>query len=125
MKAWLVREKDEFCATVVFAETRGKAKVLAKYTDACEDCAFVDIEVRRVPQVDKYYEDGKTELDWCNPQDRLILVKELDFSCESVEMEKCEECSAKEYCISYSEEKDWENENEAVDNTRTATEKKQ
>ena len=25
MKAWLVREKDEFCATVVFAETRGKA----------------------------------------------------------------------------------------------------
>lgn len=29
MKAWLVREKDEFCATVVFAETRGKARALA------------------------------------------------------------------------------------------------
>lgn len=26
MKAWLVREEDEFCATVVFAETRGKPK---------------------------------------------------------------------------------------------------
>ncbi len=26
MKAWLVREKDEFCATVVFADTRGKAR---------------------------------------------------------------------------------------------------
>lgn len=116
MKAWLVREKDEFCATVVFAETRGKAKALAKYTDACEDCAFVDIEVRRVPQVDKYYKDGKTELDWCNPQDRLILVKELDFSCESVEMEMCEECSAKEHCIRYAEEKDWENENESERN---------
>lgn len=29
MKAWLVRKKDEFCATVVFAETRGKARALA------------------------------------------------------------------------------------------------
>ena len=26
MKAWLVRVKDQYCATVVFAETRGKAK---------------------------------------------------------------------------------------------------
>ena len=57
MKAWLVREKDEFCATVVFAETRGKARALAKYTDACEDCDFIDIEVRRVPQMDKYYKE--------------------------------------------------------------------
>ena len=110
MKAWLVREKDEFCATVVFAETRGKAKALAKYTDACEDCAFVDIEVRRVPQIDKYYKDGITELDWCNPQDRIILVKELDFACEYAEQEKCEYCSAKQYCDKYDEEKDWDNE---------------
>lgn len=28
MKAWLVREKDEFGTTVVFAETRGKARAL-------------------------------------------------------------------------------------------------
>ena len=36
MKAWLVREKGEYCATVVFAETRGKAKVLAIQTEACD-----------------------------------------------------------------------------------------
>ena len=29
MKAWVVKEKGEFCAEVVFAETRGKAKALA------------------------------------------------------------------------------------------------
>lgn len=37
MKAWLVKEKDEFCATVVFAETRGKAmdEMIGKaYSDA-------------------------------------------------------------------------------------------
>lgn len=29
MKAWIVREKDEFEAAVVFAETRGQAKMMA------------------------------------------------------------------------------------------------
>ena len=51
MKAWLVREKDEFCAEVVFAETRGKARSLALSTDCCEDANFTDIEVRRMPEV--------------------------------------------------------------------------
>ena len=59
MKAWLVREKDEFCAEVIFAETRGKARALAKYTDACEDVDFINIEVHRQPQCDKYYKEGK------------------------------------------------------------------
>ena len=55
MKAWLVREKDEFAATVVFAETRGKARALAMSTEACEDANFTDIEVHRKSQMDKYY----------------------------------------------------------------------
>ena len=54
MKAWLVKDKDEYYATVVFAETRGKARALAMHTDACEDVDFCDIEVRRKPQIDKY-----------------------------------------------------------------------
>lgn len=44
MKAWLVREKGEFVAAVVFAETRGKAMALAKCTDCCEDVPFTSIE---------------------------------------------------------------------------------
>ena len=93
MKAWLVREKDEFCAEVVFAETRSKAKVLALSTDCCEDAKFIDIEAHRMPQADKYYKYGKWHLDWENPQDRIVLVKECGFWCgyEAFDFEDCEE----------------------------------
>ena len=103
MKAWLVREKDEFLSAVVFAETRGKARALARCTDACEDSNFLDIEVRRLPQIDKYYKDGKIEMDWYNPHDRIILVKECGFQCESIEYADCEDCSAREFCDLYND----------------------
>lgn len=106
MKAWLVREKDEFFATVVFAETRGKARAIAQLTDACEDCDFCDIEVHRFPQADKYYKDGKMEMDWDNPQDRIALVKECGFYCVSVEYADCEDCSAREFCDFYNDNKE-------------------
>ena len=103
MKAWFVREKDGDCATVVFAETRGKARALAMLTDACEDAQFTDIKVRREPNMDKYYKEGKTEMDWENPKDRIALVKECGFRCEYVEPFWCDTCSAKQYCGTYEE----------------------
>lgn len=104
MKAWLVREKDALCATVVFAETRGRARSLAMSTEACEDAVFIDIEVRRIPQMDKYYTNGKRELDWLNPNDRIALVKDW-FGCdrEYWEHEDCDNCPAKEYCDQYAD----------------------
>ena len=104
MKAWLVKEKDEFSAAVVFAETRGKARSLAKRTDACADANFCDIEVRRLPDLDKYYKDGKLEMDWYIPQDRIALVKDGNFACDPWEREECERCPAKEYCDPYQDE---------------------
>lgn len=103
MKAWLVKDKDEFCATVVFAETRGKARSLAQHTEACEDVAFCDIEVRRKPDFDKYYVEGKKEMDWLNSKDRIALVKDGGFVCDPDywEWEDCESCPAKEYCDKY------------------------
>ena len=53
MKAYLVKDKDELSATVVFAETAGKARALAMSTECCEDVDFCDIQVRRRPQLDK------------------------------------------------------------------------
>lgn len=103
MKAWLVREKNEFCATVVFAETRGKAKTRAKSTECCEYTAFCDIEAHRMPQADKYYKDGKTELDWFDPKDRMVLVKECGFVCDYGAHEDCTACSAKAYCDRYTD----------------------
>lgn len=101
MKAWLVKHKDEFGATVVFAETRGKARAMAINTDACEDADFCDIEARRRPQLDKYYQKGKKEMDWYDDKDRLALVKEAGFRCEDVDFDWCEDCPAKEYCDMY------------------------
>lgn len=103
MKAWLVREKDEFCATVVFADTRGKARAIALHTECCEDADFCSIEVNRQPQMDKYYTDGKREMDWEDSQDRIALVKDCGFSCreDCFDIAYCEICPAKEYCDSY------------------------
>ena len=103
MKAWLVREKDEFCATVVFAETRGKARALARCTDACEDVDFVRIEVSRMKECDKCYKDGKWQMDWEDPADRLVLVKDCGFYCDydAFDLKYCADCSGKEYCDQY------------------------
>ena len=110
MKAWLVKDKNEFRATVVFAETRGKARAIAMHTDACEDVDFCDIEVRREPQIDKYYKEGKVEMDWWDDKDRTFLVKECGFRCEHVEEWVCDKCPAKEYCEPYQDYKEEQNE---------------
>ena len=101
MKAWLVREKDGEYATVVFAETRGKARAEAQATNACEDACFCDIEVTRKPNMDKYYKKGKREMDWYNAADRLALVKECGFYCVDMNIEECADCPARQYCDEY------------------------
>lgn len=100
MKAWLARVKDEFAATVVFAETRGKARALAMHTDACEDADFCDIDVSRKSHMDKYYTQGKKEMDWYNAKDRIALVKDCGFSCipDAFDLLDCKTCPAVDYC---------------------------
>lgn len=105
MKAWLVWGRDGDCATVVFAETKGKARSKAMSTDCCEDAAFCDIEVRRLPQADQYYKDGKTEMDWFDPEDRIVLVRDCGFECDydAFGREYCATCSAKAFCDCYTD----------------------
>lgn len=109
-KAWLVRETGEFQATVVFAETRGKARARAMHTDACEDVDFTNIEVYRLKEADKYYKPGKQELYWCNAEDRIAMVKDCGFTCipDAHCAEECEHCPAKDLCDDYIEmEEEW------------------
>lgn len=103
VKAWRVKEKYTPYATVVFAETRGKAKSLALCTDACQDADFCDIETYREPQLDKYYAAGKTEMEWDNPQDRIALVRDGGFACceDCFSEEECLVCPANKYCDRY------------------------
>lgn len=109
MKAWFAKETVNFRATVVFAETRDKAKSLALCTSCCKDANICDIEVRRAPEMDKYYVDGKTEMDWSDPKDRIALVKECGFYCEDPIAECCESCPAKEFCDEAVQEKEYPN----------------
>lgn len=106
MKAWLVKERDGEYATVVFAETRGKARSLALATDACEDADFCDIEVTRKPHLDKYYTSGKRKMDWYNDSDRIALVKDGGFQCVHECECELEECPAHQWCDRYEVEKE-------------------
>lgn len=101
MKAWIVTPKGDYYSEIIFAETRGGAKSFA--LDFLEDCSFTDIRVRRAPNADKYYKEGKSYLDWYNPEDRIALVKDCGFTChyEYFDFDECEECPAKIYCDLY------------------------
>ena len=103
MKAWKVSYKNECYSTVVFAETRGKARSIAMRTECCEDVPFCDIDVCRMPQADKCYKAGKTEMDWFDPEDRLVLVRDCGYSCDPdcFDPEYCASCSAKDFCGEY------------------------
>ena len=110
VKAWLIRQKGEFCAEVVFAETRGKARALATHADICDYADFIDVEAHRLPKADKYYKEGKWHLDWEVAKDRIALVKDCGFVCDPdyLEWEDCESCSAKDYCDRYHDHKESE-----------------
>ena len=104
MKAWFVgNRKESLAATIVFAETRGKARSVAMHTDTCADVDFCDIDVVRKRHMDKYYTEGKKEMDWYNVKDRIAMVKDCGFHClyEYVDIADCEECPANEYCDVY------------------------
>lgn len=111
MKAWLVREKDEFCCIIVFAPTRGKAKTAAINEDVFDDAEYIFLEATRYPKADSMY-NGSTEpyaLRWEDQDDRLFLVKECGWQCEEMELEHCENCKAKDYCGEYQQ---WLDDNE-------------
>lgn len=107
MKAWIVHNPEEGYSTIVFAETRGKAKSIVLHSDNFEDMEFTELAPIRCPSADKCYKEGKVEMDWCDDEDRLFLVKELDWHChpDCLEWEYCEECVAKEYCSYYQDMK--------------------
>lgn len=49
--------------------------------------------------MDKYYAEGKTEMDWSDPKDRIALVKECGFYCEEPIAEDCKDCPAKDFAM--------------------------
>ena len=106
MKAYFVTDYNcDGNNYIIYAETRGKAIATAMdHTDgAFDDYTFTEIWAKRAPTLDKYYH-GKNVLDWSDPDDRTIMVREAGFYC-SYEMADdecdCKECPAKEWCSRY------------------------
>jgi len=100
MKAWFV--SDSYCeySTVVFAETRNKAKVAAMATDCCEDMEYTEVRPLRFKAADTMYR-GLIEMDWDNVNDRLFLV-DHGWSCVEPDLiEECEDCFAHDRCDKY------------------------
>lgn len=97
-KAYLVREKDELIVCVIFAETAGKAKSYALCCEEFEDAEYINLEVTRIKEMDKYATQGKIKMEWENPSDRIILVRDCGFTCFEPTKFECEVCSAKNYC---------------------------
>ena len=98
MKAWRVEDLDSYegYSTVVFAETRSQAKLIAMSTDACEDAEYIRIRATRIKDLDSAYR-GLSEMDWYDDGDRTLLVKH-GWGCIEAERWMCESCAAGEFC---------------------------
>ena len=108
VKAYFVYERNgDRTAAIIFAETSGKAKALARYTDEFEDSEFTDIRVLRKPEIDSYYR-GEWYMDWDNPNDRIVMVRYAGFTCgDYAEYSECCKCLAHEWCTEYEAQKKW------------------
>jgi hypothetical protein len=101
MKAWIVNDADNYYATVVFAETRNKAKVEALVTDCCEDMEYKDIRPRRFKEADEMYK-GRREMDWYDPEDKRFMVKH-GWWCEEPDQDECRRCDDRDVCEHWEE----------------------
>ena len=103
---------DDLGDVIVFAETRGKAKVIAKrvYKDnGADEVEYIDIGAYRCPEYDKYYKN-KDYMDWSDPETRLILVRDHDWRCcayDLYQMDECEDCLAKPCCKEFKSYEQW------------------
>lgn len=107
MKAWKIWTDNVDYFDVVFADTRNKARSMGMYSDGFEETPYIYIHATRLPEADKLYH-GQRSINWDNPDDRLVMVKDYGCSCGTEFIfdtmgKLCEECIAKEYCDEYIE----------------------
>lgn len=91
---------EDKSSTVVFAENANKAKFAAMNTEACDCSDYVNIRVRRLPKIDRFYK-GQIEGDWDDPDIRFVMVKDYGWFCLDADTVECEKCVAKEYCAQW------------------------
>ena len=100
-KAWSFYEEEEGVIEVVFADTRGKARMYLKELDTFDNYSYIEISPRREKDLDYLdHEDGYV-MDWNKEEDKIALVKNIGFYCLNPDKDECEECCAREWCSKY------------------------
>lgn len=110
IKAYMVIENCSGRTMIVFARTSGKAKSYAFlfhdewfYPEYSEFSDFLKAtSVRRVRELDDSYR-GHAYMKWDDSQDRIDLVKKLNWACLTEDELDCEGCPAAEWCERYPE----------------------
>ena len=110
IKACMVTENCSGRTMIVFARTAGKAKSYAYlFHDDWFDTEYSDYldflketSVKRVRELDASYR-GHACMKWDDSQDRVDLVKKLNWACLTEDDLDCEGCPATEYCERYPE----------------------
>lgn len=107
LKAYSVSDAngDTGLTYIIFAESRGKAIYYALHNcDGTFDWyGWTEMRALRRPALDKYF-NGRREMDWCDMDDRVAMVKEAGFRCSyemDVTLSECEECPAHQWCDQY------------------------
>lgn len=112
MKAYNVTDiNGDGPGTVVFAESRNAAKTAAMNTDTCGDLMYMEIRATRVPALDRFYKEGKKEMDWLDMDDRAAMVRYANYECGSeidIDLQRCEKRPCHEWCGRYESEKDYD-----------------
>ena len=107
MKAWNVSDSNGDLGVnyIIFAETRGKAiRHALDYCDGAFDAfRWTEMRALRVPALDSFYR-GKPEMDWCDMDDRVAMVRYAGFFCSdevTVTTDECKHCPAHFWCDRY------------------------
>ena len=102
-KAWSFYEEEESIIEVVFADTRGKARMYLKELDTFDNYRYIEISPRREKALDYLNHEDRYVMDWNKEEDKIALVKNIGVYCLDADKDECKECCAKEWCSKYEE----------------------
>ena len=100
-KAWSFYEEEEGVIEVVFADTRGKARMYLKELDTFDNYRYIEISPRREKSLDYLDHPDGYVMSIAREKDRIALVKNMGVHCLDPDKDECEKCCVREWCSKY------------------------
>lgn len=111
-KAWSFYEEEESIIEVVFADTRGKARMYLKELDTFDNYRYIEISPRREKALDYLNHPDGYVMSFLREEDKIALVKNIGVHCFDPDKNECKECCAMEWCSKYEEFEEEDEEDE-------------